>query len=188
MIEKIITLDKELFLYLNGLSSNRFDWLWLIITKQASWIPVFILIFYLIYKKIGLKNLGILILFIAVLITFTDQTCNLFKNHFQRLRPCNVPEYKGIIKALHETSSYSFYSGHATNSMAAVMFVYLIIRRYYKKAYLLFVFPLVFGYSRIYIGVHYPIDILTGYFFGIIYAMLFYKLFLYFERKEYISF
>ena len=95
MLEKIIGLDKKVFVFLNGLGSEPFDGLWLIITKQLYWTPFFLLIFYLLFKKIGWKNLFIVIGFIAVLVLVCDQTANLFKNYFQRLRPCNDPEING---------------------------------------------------------------------------------------------
>jgi undecaprenyl-diphosphatase len=177
MLEKIITLDKQLFVFLNGLGSPAFDGLWLFITKQTNWTPFFLLIFYLIYKKVGLKNLGIMILFIAFLILICDQTANLFKYSFERLRPCNDLQIKDIIRVVKQSDTFSFFSGHATNSMATTVFVYLIIRKHYKHIYLLFLFPLIFAYSRIYLGLHFPIDILTGYTFGATFGFLFYKIY-----------
>lgn len=178
MVEKIINLDKELLVFLNGLGSPTFDFLWLKITNQLNWIPFFAFVFYLLYKKIGKQNFLLAILVIAFLILFSDQICNLFKNGFQRLRPCNDESTKNIIRIVKSSHSFSFYSGHASNSMATTTFVFLFLRKYYKQAYLLFLFPLIFAYSRIYLGVHFPIDILTGYVFGIVFGNLFYKLYL----------
>lgn len=177
MLEKIIALDKQLFVFLNGLGSPAFDGLWLIITKQAYWTPFFLLVFYLLIKKIGWKNFFIAVVFIALLILLCDQSANLFKNYFQRLRPCNDPQIKDIIRVVKNSNSFSFYSGHATNSMATTVFIFLIIRKYYKYAILLFLFPLIFAFSRIYLGLHFPIDILTGYAFGALYGTLFYKVY-----------
>lgn len=177
MFEKIISLDKKLLVFLNGLGSESFDGLWLIITKQLYWTPFFLLIFYLLYKKIGWKNLFIIIGFIAVLILVCDQTANLFKNSFHRLRPCNDPEIKDIIRVVKSSPSFSFFSGHAANSMATTVFVFFLFRKYYKYAFLLFLFPLIFAYSRIYLGLHFPTDILTGYTFGATFGFIFYKLY-----------
>lgn len=177
MLEKIIELDKELLVFLNGLGSPTFDGLWLIITKQAYWTPVFLFLFYLLQKKLGWKNFGYYILFTALLILVCDQTCNLFKNHFQRLRPCNDEEIKGIIRIVKSSKTYSFFSGHAANSMATTVFGFLILKRYYKHAYLLFLFPLIFAYSRIYLGLHFPGDILTGYAFGAVFGFICYRLY-----------
>jgi undecaprenyl-diphosphatase len=177
MLEKIIDLDKQLLVYLNSLGSERFDGLWLIITKQVYWTPIFLLIFYFLQKKIGWKNFGYYVLFTAVMILICDQTVNLFKYSFERLRPCNDEEIKGIIRLVKTSSSFSFFSGHATNSMASTVFGFMILKRYYKHAYLLFLFPLIFAYSRIYLGLHFPTDVLTGYTFGAIAGFVCYKLY-----------
>lgn len=177
MLEKIIAIDKDLLVFLNGLGSEFFDGFWLTITVQEYWTPYFLLIFYFLAKKIGWKNFLIALVFIAFLILVSDQTSNFFKNHFQRLRPCNDLDLKNIIRIVKPSDSYSFFSGHATNSMATTVFVFLIIRRYYKYALLLFLFPLIFAFSRIYLGLHFPTDILTGYAFGATFGFVFYKIY-----------
>lgn len=182
-MEELLKLDKELFVFLNGLGSVTYDDFWSIITKQIYWVPLFIGIFYLIQKKVGWKNFGIIIVFLALLITFTDQITNLFKNGFQRLRPCNNPEIKDVIRIVIHRDSFSFFSGHAANSMASTIFIFLIIRKYYKHTYLLFLFPFIFAYSRIYLGLHFPLDILSGYVFGIIVGIIFYKFYNLFMNK-----
>ena len=151
MLEKIIDLDKKVFIYLNGLGSETYDGLWLLITKQIYWTPFFLLIFYFLQKKLGWKNFLYYILFTAVLILICDQTANFFKNSIQRLRPCN--------------------------DMATTVFAYLILKKEYKYSSLLFLFPFIFAYSRIYLGLHFPTDILTGYAFGAIFGCIFYKMY-----------
>lgn len=178
MLERIIALDKEVFVFLNGLGSEKYDALWLLITKQLHWTPFFIIILYLVYKKLGnWKQFLVVVVAIALLITVTDQFTNLVKYTVQRLRPCNNPEFEGLIRVVKSSSTFSFFSGHAANSMASTMLVFLILKRYYKYAFLLFLFPLVFAYSRIYLGLHYPLDILTGYTVGAILGYSFYKLY-----------
>ena len=177
MLEKIIQLDKELLIFLNGLGSPTFDGLWLMITKPLYWAPIFLLIFYLLQKKLGWKNFGYYIFFTALLVLLCDQTANLFKHSFERLRPCNDEEIKGIIRIVKSSSSFSFFSGHAVNSMATTVFTFMILKKGYKHAYLLFLFPLIFAYSRIYLGLHFPSDILTGYVFGATFGFIGYKLY-----------
>ena len=174
MLEKIQQLDSDLLVYLNGLGSEKYDNFWLFITDQLHWTPFFVFLFYLIYKKVGGKQTLYLLLFIAVLITFTDQMTNLFKYTFQRLRPCNNPDINTIIRVVQVRKSYSFFSGHAANTMAVATFLFLILRRYFKYLGFLFLWPLIFAYSRIYLGLHYPVDILTGYFFGALFGSLLY--------------
>ncbi len=177
MLEKVVDLDKQVFVFLNGLGSPTFDTLWLLITKQFNWTPFFLLLAYLLQKKIGWKNLGISVLFIAVILLIGNETVELCKVTFQRLRPCNDPEIKDIIRIVHQSDTFSFFSGHATNSMATMTFIYLILRKHYKYTFLIFLYPLIFAYSRIYLGVHFPTDIITGYTFGAIFGYLFYKLY-----------
>ena len=161
MLEKIKEFDINLLVYLNGLGSETYDKFWLIITNQLYWTPFFLFIFYLIYKKIGGKQTLYLLLFIAILIAFTDQTCNLFKHTFQRLRPCNDPEVNSIIRVVQVRKSFSFFSGHAANTMAVATFLYFVLRRRIKFLGFIFLWPLIFAYSRIYLGLHFPGDILT---------------------------
>lgn len=176
-MEQLIDFDKRCLVFLNGLGSEPYDGFWIFLTKQFHWTPFFILLLFFLQKKIGWKQLGIVAVFIALMIVFTDQVTNLFKFHFQRLRPCNDLEIKGVIRIVKDSNTYSFFSGHASNSTASMLFVFLILRKYYKCAFMVFLFPLIFAYSRIYLGLHFPLDILTGYFFGIFSGFLFYNLY-----------
>lgn len=177
MLEKAIALDKSLFVYLNGLGSEPFDALWLLITKQTTWIPMFAFLAYLIYIKLGWRQTLFLGLFIGALITLTDQTANVFKYGFERLRPCNDPEIKSVIRIVKDSHSFSFFSAHAANSLGAVTFLFLIFREQYRYFAFFFLWPLIYAYSRIYLGLHFPGDILTGYTVGTIYAFLVYYLY-----------
>jgi undecaprenyl-diphosphatase len=133
--------------------------------------------FYLIYRKVGGKQLLYIILFIAVLIAFTDQTTNFVKNTVERLRPCNNPDINTFIRIVKVRSSYSFFSGHAANTMAVATFLYLVLNRHFKYLGFLFLWPLIFAYSRIYLGLHYPGDILSGYFFGALFGFGIFKIY-----------
>lgn len=183
MLDKLLSLDSRLLVYLNGLGSETYDALWLMITKQLYWTPFFLLLLYVIYKKIGTKQFLYVVLFITLILVFTDQVTNLFKNGFQRLRPCNSPDINTIIRVVKTSDSYGFFSGHAANSMAVATFIYLAMKPHFKYLFLLFLWPLIFAYSRIYLGLHYPIDIFCGYLFGIFSGYSFYKLHQYFQKK-----
>ena len=182
-MEKIIQLDKDLLVFLNGLGSERYDAIWLFITKQLHWTPLFLLVFYLLFKKVGWKNLLLILLSITLLLVVTDQFTNLVKDTFQRLRPCNDPQINTIIRIVKDSETYSFFSGHAANSMASTVFIFMILRKFYNKAYLLFLFPLIFAYSRIYLGLHFPGDILTGYAVGATFGYCMYKLYSAVQQK-----
>lgn len=183
MIDTLLSLDTQLFVFLNGLGSSSFDSLWLFITKQTNWTPLFILLLYFIYSKLCKKQLLYVLFFMAVLILFSDQVTNLFKYTFQRLRPCSNPEINTIIRVVKSSSTYSFFSGHAANSMATSVFIYNVLKPFYKHMYILFLWPLIFAYSRIYLGLHYPLDIVCGYLFGIGTGILFFKIYKFAQQK-----
>ena len=183
MLEKIVSLDVKLFIFLNSLGSETFDGFWLIITKQTSWTPLFLVLLYFIFKELGTNKTLFLMLFVAILVLFTDQTANLFKNGFQRLRPCNNPEINSFIRTLQPSVSFSLFSAHAANTMAVATFLYLIFKRNFKYLWLLFLWPIIFAYSRIYIGLHYPLDIITGYIFGATYGFVCYKIYVKYVLK-----
>lgn len=174
MLDKIIEIDQQLLVYLNNLGSAPYDDFWLLITKQLHWTPFFILLAFILYKKMGGKNLAYLLLTVALLMVFTNGITDLVKNHFQRLRPCSDPEIAPLIRIVKSSATYSFFSGHASNSLASMTLIFLILKKYYKYTYLLFLFPLIFAYSRIYLGLHYPVDILCGYLFGGFSGVVFY--------------
>lgn len=179
MIEKLLEYDTELFLFLNNLGSPKWDSLWLIITNKLFFGSFFaILLFYLFYKKFGLKAVLILILLVALMITFTDQITNLFKRGFARPRPCGNTDIADQLRFIAvRCGKYGFFSGHASNSMAVAVFGGLLLKPYYKKLiYILMSVSLIVAYSRIYIGVHYPLDIICGMVFGASAGLLFFKL------------
>lgn len=177
MLEKIIDLDKNLFVFLNNLGSQPFDAFWLLVTKQFNWIPFFLILLLILHKKLGTKQVLIVIITLAILIAFTNEATDLVKFYVQRLRPCNTEELKGLIRVVKQSDTFSYFSGHAANSTAAMLFVYLILRRFYKYSYLLFLYPLIFAYSRIYLGLHFPLDIISGYVFGSCTGILFYTIY-----------
>ena len=184
MLDFLLNLDRSVFLYLNNLGSEQWDGLWLLITKQLNWIPVFLIFFYLIFKHYGWRHALLIILMVSLLILITDQTTNqLFKYRFERLRPGSDPALEGLMRAVKTSHTFSFISGHASNSMAACFFLYTILKSRVKYIRIMFLWPLIFAYSRIYLGLHYPGDILVGYIWGILMALLGLKLYKFLREK-----
>ena len=175
-LDTIIEKDKELFVYLNSLGVENWDQFWMIVTNQFSWIPLFALLFFLIFRVHGWKKGLILLLLTALLVTFSDQFVNFLKDYFGRLRPNNDPSINEVIRILKRPSSFSFVSGHATTSFAVTTFMILTLRKFYKHASLLLIWPILFAYSRIYVGVHFPVDIFVGMLLGIIEGLIFYRI------------
>lgn len=181
MIDKLIQLDTELFLFLNNLGTPAWDGLWLAITAKLTFVPLYGLLLYLLYKKFGLRALLIFVVVIALMITFTDQVTNIFKRTFERPRPCRADGVMDQMRFIAERcGKYGFFSGHASNSMAAAIFAGLMLRTYYKNLiFVLLLWSAIVAYSRIYVGVHYPLDLICGLTFGAISGFMFYKLGLY---------
>jgi len=183
MLEKLLQLDREAFIYLNSFGSETWDSFWLFITQMYSWIPVFAIILYLTFKRLGWRHALLIIGMITVLLLLTDQTTNLIKNYFQRLRPGSDPGLEGLMRAVKKRRSFSFISGHASNSMAVAFFLYRVLHPYLKYMGFFFLWPLIFAYSRIYLGLHYPGDILVGYLYGIFTGWLVLKLYIYLRDR-----
>lgn len=179
MIEQLLEYDTELFLVLNNLGSETWDGLWRAITNKFIFGPILgLLLMFLFQKKFGWKGVLILMIVCALMITFTDQITNVFKRGFQRPRPCgNEDIFDQMRYVAVRCGKYGFFSGHSSNSMAVAIFGGLLLRQFYKNLiYLLIVISLIVAYSRIYLGVHYPLDIVCGLTFGVISGFLFYKL------------
>ena len=178
MLDQLLQYDKDLFLYLNNLGSDTWDGLWLVITNKLSSIPLYAILLVLIYKKFGWKALVLMVFLVAVMITFTDQITNVFKHTIQRPRPCRaegVMEFTRFIAP--RCGRYGFFSGHASNAMSVAIFAGLLLRPYFKNLiYILLVWSFIVAYSRIYLGVHYPLDIIFGMAFGALAGFGFYKL------------
>lgn len=183
MLENLIEKDQQLLIYLNNLGTNFLDPIFMYITHQINWWPFFIILIFLLLKKISLKQFGLLVLVLTVFFVFTDQTTNLVKYSVARLRPVNDPLIEPFLRILRKANSPSFFSGHASNSSGSILIIFLIMKRYYKYAWLIFFFPLIFAYTRIYLALHYPLDILCGYIFGLSSGFLFYYIFRYFNNK-----
>ncbi len=183
MLETIIEKDQQLLIYLNGLGSTFWDPFYMYITHQINWWPFFVLIIFLLLKKISLKQFGLLVLVLAVFFLFTDQTTNLVKNSVERLRPVNDPLIEPYLRIVRKAGSFSFFSGHASNSSGATLILFLILRKYYRYAWVIFFFPLLFAYTRLYLALHYPLDILCGYIFGISSGFMFFYLFKFLNNK-----
>lgn len=189
MIEELLKYDTELFQFLNGLGNSSWDGFWRFVTLKWSWIPMYAVLLCLVYKHYGWKSTLVIAVSAALMITASDQLSNLFKYHFVRPRPCKVEALRTSIRFVADRcGAYGYFSAHAASSMAAAVFIGLLLKPYYKYLVFILLFWAVFvAYSRIYVGVHYPLDIVTGMFFGSIIGFLFYKIQAWFRNRFSIS-
>ena len=182
MIEEILKLDSKLFLFLNNLGTPKFDTFWISLSMiEANILMYLFLIFLLFYtQKTRPKFLYIFYLFsvIALMITITDQGANIFKDSFQRLRPCYDESIKDSLRLVKENCGgrYGFFSAHASNSFSLAIFFGLLFKNRIRYIIIItMIYALLISYSRIYLGVHFPIDIIVGSSFGICVGIIMYS-------------
>jgi len=177
-MESLIELDKELFLYLNNLGSSFFDPFWLFITHKFSSIPLYLFFVYLLYKNFGLQKTILALVVVALMIAITDQFSMAIKHSVERFRPCREPSLEGLGRFITRCGSYGYFSGHATSSFALAIYLGSIFKKNYKYFFpVIIVWALFVSYSRIYVGVHYPGDVITGMLVGSIIGFGCYLLF-----------
>ncbi|MFY0608382.1 MAG: phosphatase PAP2 family protein [Cyclobacteriaceae bacterium] len=175
MLEWILDIDRELFLALNGLGSPYLDDIMIAISNKYVWIPLYLYLIFRLYQRFGVKFYWAVAVVLLVIVCTDQITANVFKPFFGRLRPCKDPSLEGFMTIIgHCRGFYGFASGHAANSMGLACIIYLIEKSTFGRA--MIVWSLVVAYSRIYLGVHYPTDIIVGLMLGAILAYLIYFL------------
>lgn len=175
-MDTLIQFDKELLIWLNSLNSPFLDVVMMFFTRKEFWIPLYLLLVYQIYKIKGKESI-LWILSAFVLIFLCDQiSTQLFKNVFERYRPSHDPSLEGIVNLVsgYKGGQYGFVSSHATNSFGFALFTSLLFR---NKLYTVFIFSwsLLIIYTRIYLGVHFPGDVIGGMILGLILGYIIYN-------------
>jgi undecaprenyl-diphosphatase len=164
MIDQLKQWDEQVLVLLNSLHTPWLDPVMLLITRTDFWIPLYLALIYLIFRNY--KREGWLVLAgVAITVLIADQvTASLMKPFFQRLRPSQEPALKEILHVVNDYRGglYGFASSHAANTTGVALFCYLLFRKTYRWIALIFIWTLIMTYSRIYLGVHYPGDILVG--------------------------
>ncbi|WP_337040809.1 phosphatase PAP2 family protein [Emticicia sp. 17c] len=184
MIDTIKYAEYEWFLWLNSFHSPTLDVIMYWVTHRFTWIPLYLYLIYYIFVVIKKKPWHNLV-FVLVSVGLADRiTSGLMKPYFQRFRPCHDPAIENLVHVVGGCGGqYGFASSHAANSFALAMAFALIANKDSNLKYFLFLWAILVSYSRIYVGVHYPTDLLTGAVVGILITLL-----VYFITFKYINF
>lgn len=169
MMDTLQAWDRRLFLFFNSHHHPVMDEVMFFLTQPPVWIPLYILLLYGIWRQYR-KNTWAVVVGIVITILLADQTTStIMKPLFARLRPSHEPALEGLVHLVRDYrgGQFGFASSHAANTFGVAMFFYLMFTD--QRRWMLWLFPwaLLVSYTRIYLGVHYPGDVLTGALVGI---------------------
>jgi undecaprenyl-diphosphatase len=187
LLERLDQWDRQAFLAINAFHSSHADVLMAAVSEMLTWFPLYAFLLYMLQRRTGWQGLALAVPVIAVMILFSDKgSVMLFKETVQRLRPCHVPELQAQVHLYqgHCGGRFGFVSSHASNHFAIATFMAGMLAGVPRwAAPLLFLWAAWIAYSRIYLGVHYPGDVLMGALYGWIVGMVFFTIFRHLRQR-----
>lgn len=185
MLEFITNIDTWLTLLLNGSDSVMLDTIAVTATKTSTWIPLGIVLLYVLIRMKNWKNALLVILCVAIAITLADQMASgIFKPLVARLRPSHNPELQGVIDIVgdYRGGRYGFFSSHAANTCSVAVFLSLLFR---KRIFTIAIcsWAMVNSWTRLYLGVHYVGDIMVGLIWGALVGWIVFRLYRFLTLK-----
>lgn len=180
MIER---LDQQLFIFINSHNSNFWDCIMNFMSMKLVWIPLYLAILWylaVVYKK----KFPVILIFIVLAVVLSDQLSVLIKNSVDRLRPCHEPSLQGLVHLVNGYcgGEYGFVSSHASNSFNVAVLSSLLVKKRWYTVFIV-VWAGIVSYSRVYLGVHYPGDVISGALLGIITGMTIYRFYILTDRR-----
>lgn len=172
--------DRSLFFAINHFHTPVFDAIMLAASNALWWLPLFIWLLFALFKAYPGKNFLWVVLAIVISITLSDRLSVIaFKEVFLRYRPCHNLEIQSMVHLVKTScgGQYGFVSSHAANYAGLAMLFTKLLDFQYKKIYVLMIaWAAIIGYSRVYLGVHYPADVIGGWALGSIIGWFTFKL------------
>ena len=174
MLEHIENIDREITIIINNLSHDYLNYIMIFLSNKYVWIPLYIYLIFLLWKY-DKKNFTINIVICSGSVIVADFiTSSIMKPYFERLRPCQDNSMLDLINIVSGCGKkFSFASSHASTTFSLATIFFYITRGDIK---LLFLWSLLIGYSRIYLGVHYFLDVIIGFLVGFLTSMVIYRI------------
>lgn len=182
MLDQLINADIQLFTFLNGLHSPFWDQIMWFVSARTPWIPFYVFLVVMMITRLRWKRGFVAIVSIVLVVIVADRfTSGFMKPYFKRPRPSHEQLIKDQVHVIKDHNgheyrggAYGFASSHSANAFGMAMFMFLLFRKHWRW---MFLWAFIVAYSRIYLGVHYPGDILTGALAGMVAAWGIYKLY-----------